>query len=111
MCIRDRFYRYELARLPDGRWAPTTSWQAAQEDLGQRWPRDWSPFWQALTMPATVVRAMAPGPQVVPPATVVALREVNAAVRVVESAGDHFTCMTAADTTAAVLANLSSGQN
>ncbi|AQA05407.1 alpha/beta hydrolase [Mycobacterium sp. MS1601] len=107
----DEFYRYELAQRPDGRWQPTTSREAAQEDLRQRWPRDWSPYWRALSMPATVVRAVGRDPLVVPPSTVEALRSINPEVRIVESVGDHFTCMTAADTTAAVLAGLSAGQD
>jgi pimeloyl-ACP methyl ester carboxylesterase len=92
----DTFYSYELAEQPDGRWAPTTSRAAAEEDLRQPWPRDWSEHWVALTMPTVLVRATGTryGQPLVPDSAVAALTEVNPAVRVVETPDSgHDTCM------------------
>lgn len=109
----DDYYTYELTQLPDGQWRPSATRAAAEEELRQRWPKDWSPFWSALTMPATVVRAVPPrgGALVVPQSTVDALAEVNPAVRLVQSPGDHFTCMLDQVTVAAVASGISLGQN
>ncbi|MDF2823500.1 MAG: alpha/beta hydrolase fold protein, partial [Mycobacterium sp.] len=104
----DNYYTYELEQRSDGQWQPTTSLAAAQEDLRQRWPRDWTPFWEALTMPTTLVRATRPvgGPLVVPQRTVEALTATNPAVTVVSVPGDHFTCLLEAATSAAVAAGM-----
>lgn len=109
----DNFFRYELGRQRDGQWHPTTSRAAAEEDLRQRWPRDWSPYWTALTMPAVLVRARQPhgGPIVVPQRAVDALVHVNPAVGVVPVPATHFSCMTEPGTRAALAAVVSAGQD
>jgi len=92
----DTFYSYELQQRPDGRWAPTTSRAAAEEDLSQRWPRDWRPYWTALRMPTVLIRAVGTryGVPLVPAAAVAELRATNPAVRVVETPDSgHDTCM------------------
>jgi pimeloyl-ACP methyl ester carboxylesterase len=107
----DTCYSYELRQLPDGRWRSLTSRAAAEEDLYQRWPRDWSPYWRALTMPAVVLRAMAPmnGEPLIPSAAIEALRLVNPSVRVVEAPdSNHFTCMVDPATLTAVTDTLAS---
>ena len=102
----DRYYTYELEQRADGRWSPSTSRAAAEEDLRQRWPRDWSPWWRALTMPTTLVRAVQPigGALVVPQRAVEAMLDVNPGVRVVQTAtGNHWTCLEDPALIAAVL--------
>ncbi|MDT5092300.1 MAG: hypothetical protein QOH60_1663 [Mycobacterium sp.] len=92
----DAYYTYELERRADGTWSPTTSRAAAEEDLYQEWPRDWSDHWHALTMPTVLVRALQPlnGGLVVPDSAVDALLVTNPAVRVTETPhSNHFTCM------------------
>jgi pimeloyl-ACP methyl ester carboxylesterase len=92
----DDYYTYELEQLPDGGWRPSTSRAAAEEDLNQRWPRDWSDHWRALTMPTVLVRALKPlnGALIVPDRAVTALLATNPAVGVAETAdSNHFTCM------------------
>lgn len=92
----DDFYSYELQQRPDGSWTPSTSRAAAEEDLRQRWPRDWSEHWRALTMPTVLIRAVGThyGVPLVPAAAVEELREVNPLVRVVETPDSgHDTCM------------------
>jgi pimeloyl-ACP methyl ester carboxylesterase len=92
----DTFYGYELQQRPDGHYAPTTSRAAAEEDLRQRWPRDWSAHWQALQMPTVLIRAVGTryGVPLVPDEAVAALADVNPAVRVVETPeSGHDTCM------------------
>ncbi|MET0899434.1 MAG: alpha/beta hydrolase [Mycobacterium sp.] len=104
----DRYHTYELAERADGRWSPSTSRAAAEEDLRQRWPRDWRPYWRALTMPTTLVRAMQPigGALVVPQHAVDALLAVNPGVRVVETqASNHWTCLEDPELIAAVSAS------
>ena len=44
----DAYYTYELEQLPDGSWSPSTSRAAAEEDLYQEWPRDWTDHWRAV---------------------------------------------------------------
>ena len=92
----DAYYTYELEQLDDGSWFPSTSREAAEEDLYQEWPRDWSDHWRALTMPTLLVRAMRPlnGGLIVPDRAVSALLATNPAVRVVETPeSNHFTCI------------------
>lgn len=103
--VWDTFYTYDLEAAPGGGWWPRTSRAAADEDFHQRWPRDWSEHWRALTMPAVLVRATAAEHdlRVVPDRAVRALYEVNPGVRVIETpAGNHFTCMTDPVTAAAL---------
>jgi pimeloyl-ACP methyl ester carboxylesterase len=103
----DQYHTYELEKRADGTWSPSTSRAAAEEDLRQRWPRDWSPYWRALTMPTTLVRALRPigGALVVPQHAVAALLEVEPAVRVVQTpASNHWTCLEDPELIAAVLA-------
>ena len=92
----DAYYLYELEQLPDGSWSPSTSRAAAEEDLHQEWPSDWSDHWHALTMPTVLVRAMKPlnGALIVPDRAVDALVATNPKVRVVETPeSNHFTCI------------------
>lgn len=103
----DRYYAYELEKAADGSWSPSTSRAAAEEDLHQRWPRDWSPYWRALTMPTTLVRALQPinGALVVPQRAVEALLDVKPDVHVVETPdSNHWTCLEDPELIAAVLA-------
>ncbi|HNM83988.1 MAG TPA: alpha/beta fold hydrolase [Mycobacterium sp.] len=107
--LPDAFYRYELDRGADGRYRPLTSHLAALEDMDQPWPRDWSDYWRALTMPAVLVRATRPinDGLIVPDRTVAALRDVNPSVRVIDAPdSDHFTVMADPVTVAAVSAVL-----
>jgi pimeloyl-ACP methyl ester carboxylesterase len=92
----DAYYSYELEHRPDGSWSPSTSRAAAEEDLYQRWPGDWSDHWRALTMPTLLVRAMKPlnGALIVPDRAVDAFAATNPEVRVVETPeSNHFTCI------------------
>jgi pimeloyl-ACP methyl ester carboxylesterase len=92
----DSYYTYELEQLPDGSWSPSTSRAAAEEDLHQNWPSDWSDHWRALTMPTVLVRAMRPlnDALVIPDHAVDALLATNPSVRVVETADStHTTCI------------------
>jgi pimeloyl-ACP methyl ester carboxylesterase len=101
----DAYYTYELEQLPDGSWSPSTSRAAAEEDLYQDWPSDWTPHWRALTMPTVLVRAMKPlgGGLIVPDHAVESLLAINPRVRVVEIPGsNHFTCIVDPMTLAAV---------
>ncbi|OBB62006.1 alpha/beta hydrolase [Mycobacterium sp. 852013-51886_SCH5428379] len=105
----DEHYTYELAELPDGMWQPTSSRAAAEEDLFQRWPRDWSDYWRALRMPTVAVRAAKPlnGVALIADDAVHALHTVNPAVRVVDAPdSNHFTCVTDPVTVAAIAQNL-----
>jgi pimeloyl-ACP methyl ester carboxylesterase len=101
----DAYYTYELEQLPDGSWSPSTSRAAAEEDLYQQWPRDWSEHWRALTMPTLVVRAMKPlnGALIVPDHAIEALAATNPAVHVVATPeSNHFTCIVDPVTLAAI---------
>jgi pimeloyl-ACP methyl ester carboxylesterase len=101
----DAYYSYELERRPDGTWSPSTSRAAAEEDLYQEWPDDWSDHWRALTMPTVLVRATQPlnGALVVPNSAVEGMRAANPAVRVVETPqSNHFTCVVDPITLAAI---------
>jgi pimeloyl-ACP methyl ester carboxylesterase len=101
----DSYYTYELEQLPDGSWRPSTSRAAAEEDLYQQWPSDWSDDWRALTMPTVLVRAMQPlnGALIVPDRAVEALLATNPGVRVVETPGsNHFTCIVDPNTLGAI---------
>jgi pimeloyl-ACP methyl ester carboxylesterase len=101
----DDFYTYELGLRPDGSWTPLTSRAAAEEDLNQPWPRDWTRHWCALAMPAVVVRAVRPlnDAWVVPESAVAALRAANPSVQVVDTPqSNHFTCMVDPVTVAAM---------
>jgi pimeloyl-ACP methyl ester carboxylesterase len=92
----DAYYTYELEQLADGSWSPSTSRTAAEEDLYQDWPGDWSDHWRALTMPTALVRALKPlnGALIVPDRAVAALVATNPKVRVVETPdSNHFTCI------------------
>lgn len=92
----DSYYTYELEQLPDGSWSPSTSRAAAEEDLYQNWPTDWSDHWRALTMPTVLVRATRPlnDALVIPDHAVDALLATNPSVRVVETADStHMTCI------------------
>jgi pimeloyl-ACP methyl ester carboxylesterase len=103
----DDYHRYELQEHADGTWSPSTSRAAAEEDLRQRWPKVWSPFWQALTMPTTLVRALRPlgGALVVPARAVELMRAVKPDVRVVETpSSNHYTCLEDPMTFAAISA-------
>ncbi len=94
--LSDAFYTYEIERREDGRWRALTSHAAALEDMDQPWPKDWSDYWRALTMPAVLVRALRPisGGLIVPDRAVAALRDFNPSVRVVDAPdSDHFTVM------------------
>lgn len=101
----DAYYTYELQAQPDGTWRPSTSRAAAEEDLSQEWPRDWSDHWRALTMPTLLVRALKPlnGALIVPDRAVKALTETNQAVRVAETPeSNHFSCIVDPRTLAAI---------
>jgi pimeloyl-ACP methyl ester carboxylesterase len=101
----DSYYAYELEQLSDGSWRPSTSRAAAEEDLYQQWPSDWSDDWRALTMPTVLVRAMKPlnGALIVPDRAVAALLATNPGVRVVETPeSNHFTCIVDPNTLAAM---------
>ncbi|WP_245234233.1 alpha/beta fold hydrolase [Mycobacterium sp. PS03-16] len=92
----DEHYTYELAESPDGRWRPTSSRAAAEEDLFGRWPSDWSEYWLALTMPTVAVRALRPlgGAALISDDAVAAMHAVNPGIRVVETPdSNHFTCI------------------
>jgi len=106
----DAFYTYELRQRTDGSWSPRTSLAAADEDFNQRWPRDWSDHWRALTMPTVLIRAVQPinDGLIVPDRTIAALRGVNPSVRVVDAPdSNHFTCVVDPVTVAAVAGVLS----
>ena len=106
----DAYYLYELKQLPDGSWSPSTSRAAAEEDLHQEWPSDWSDHWHAFTMPTVLVRAMKPlnGALIVPDRAVDALVATNPKVRVVETPeSNHFTCIIDPITLAAMRERLS----
>lgn len=101
----DAYYTDELEQLPDGSWSPSTSRAAAEEDLDQEWPSDWSDHWRALTMPTVLVRAIKPfgDALVIPDPAVDALLAANPAVRVVETPeSNHFTCLVDPATLAAM---------
>ena len=101
----DAYYTYELEQLPDGSWSPSTSRAAAEEDLNQEWPSDWSDHWRALTMPTVLVRALKPlnGALLVPDHAVEALLATNPAIRVAETPeSNHFTCIVDPATLAAI---------
>lgn len=92
----DEHHTYELAQQSDGSWRPTASRAAAEEDLFQRWPTDWSDHWRALTMPTVAVRAMRPlnGAVLISDDAVAAMRATNPEIRVVEAPdSNHFTCI------------------
>jgi pimeloyl-ACP methyl ester carboxylesterase len=108
----EAYYRYELGAQPDGTWRPLSSRAAAEEDLFQRWPSDWTDYWRALTMPAVAVRALRPlgGAALIPDAAVEALRAVNPGVRVVDAPdSNHFGCIVDPVTINAVAAVLAWG--
>jgi len=101
----DAYYAYELEQRADGSWSPSTSRMAAEEDLYQDWPRDWTDHWRALTMPTVLVRAMKPldGALIVPDRAVAALVATNPKVRVVETPeSNHYTCIVDPMTIAAI---------
>ncbi len=101
----DAYYTYELEELPDGKWRPSTSRAAAEEDLNQQWPRDWSDHWRALTMPTVLVRALKPlsGALIVPDRVVEAVLASNPVVRVAETPkSSHFTCIVDPETLEAI---------
>jgi pimeloyl-ACP methyl ester carboxylesterase len=101
----DGYYTYELKQRADGSWSPSTSRMAAEEDLYQDWPRDWSDHWRALTMPTVLVRAMKPlgDALIVPDRAVAALVATNPKVRVVETPeSNHYTCIVDPMTVAAI---------
>jgi pimeloyl-ACP methyl ester carboxylesterase len=107
----DEHHIYELAEQADGTWRPTSSRAAAEEDLFQRWPTDWTDHWRALTMPTVAVRAMRPlnGAVLISDDAVAALRATNPAIRVVETPdSNHFTCIVDPLTVEAVEQNLRS---
>lgn len=92
----DEHYTYELAEQPGGTWRPSTSRAAAEEDLFQRWPTDWTEYWRALTMPTVAIRALRPlgGAALIGDDAVAALRSANPAVRVVDVPdSNHFSCI------------------
>lgn len=91
----DEHHTYELARQPDGSWRPTTSRAAAEEDLFQRWPTDWTDHWRALTMPAVAVRAtgLLNGSALIPEDALATLRATNPHIRIVDVDSNHFTCI------------------
>lgn len=92
----DAYYRYELEEQADGSWRPSTSRAAAEEDLNQIWPKDWSGHWRALTMPTVLIRALKRlnGALIVPDHAVVGLLATNPTVGVREIPdSNHFTCM------------------
>ncbi|MFZ0833139.1 MAG: alpha/beta hydrolase [Mycobacterium sp.] len=92
----DACYTYELEQFADGLWRPSTFRGAAEEDLYQDWPGDWSDHWRALTMPTLLIRALKPlnGALIVPDRAVAGLLSTNPAVRVVETPdSNHFTCI------------------
>lgn len=91
----DEHHTYELARQSDGSWRPTTSRAAAEEDLFQRWPTDWTDHWKALTMPAVAIRATGPlnGSALIPDDALAAMRATNPGIRVVDVESNHFTCI------------------
>lgn len=107
--LADAFYDHELERSDDGRYRALTSHAAALEDFDQPWPRDWSEYWRALSMPTVLVRALRPinDGLIVPDRAVAALREVNPAIAVVDAPdSDHFTVLADPVTLAAVSAVL-----
>lgn len=91
----DEHHTYELAEQPDGMWRPTSSRAAAEEDLFQRWPTDWTDHWRALTMPTVAVRAMQPlnGAVLISDDALAAMRATNPRIRVVDVDSNHFTCI------------------
>lgn len=92
----DAHHSYELAEHPDGTWHPTSSRAAAEEDLFQRWPTDWTDCWTALTMPTVAVRAAKPinGAVLISDETIAAMQSVNPTIRVVDTPdSNHFTCI------------------
>jgi pimeloyl-ACP methyl ester carboxylesterase len=105
----DEHHTYELAEQPDSTWRPTSSRAAAEEDLFQRWPTDWTDHWRAMTMPAVAVRAMQPlnGAVLISDDAVAAMRATNPPIRVVETPdSNHFTCIVDPVTVDAVATNL-----
>jgi pimeloyl-ACP methyl ester carboxylesterase len=91
----DRYFRYELA--PDGdRLRPTTSKAACLEDLGEMGRPDWHSAWQAVTMPALLVRCLQPigGGFVVPEHERDALLRAVQHLMLVEVESNHYTVMT-----------------
>jgi pimeloyl-ACP methyl ester carboxylesterase len=89
----DAYYRYELEQRDDGRWAPSTSRAAAEEDLARSGETDWQSLWGALTMPVTLVRALAPlgGGHVVSERTRDAFLQAVPHAALTETGSSHFT--------------------
>jgi pimeloyl-ACP methyl ester carboxylesterase len=102
----DDVYRYELGRS-DGRWSPTTSRAACDEDLDVGAVERVQALWPALTMPVLLVRASVPlnGGFIVPEDVLASFREAVPHLRVAEVGGNHFTIMDD-DATADAIASL-----
>src|SRR5262249_36570456 len=93
----DAFYRYELAELPGGGWAPSTSRAACQEDLDDFTRNDFAALWPQLSMPVILIRALRHtygDGFIVPASERDALLAAAPDARLVELDVDHFTVMT-----------------
>ena len=91
----DAYYRYELGRLEDGRWSPTTDAAACLEDLDEAEAHDWQALWRGVDVPALLLRCAKPlnGGFIVPAAEADAFRAAVPTARVVEVEANHFDVM------------------
>jgi len=99
----DRYFRYELARDPQG-FKPRTSKSACLEDLAAVTSADWRASWRGIVMPALLVRCRVPlaGGFIVPEAERDALRRAVPQILIAESATNHYTVMNSNDTSGAI---------
>ena len=92
----DAFYRYELGRREDGRWAPLTDAAACREDLDETVVHDWPALWRRLPEAVTLLRCTRPlnGGFIVPEAVRDQFAAAVPSARVVEVDANHFDVMT-----------------
>jgi len=100
----DAFYRRELDRIEDDRWAPRTSRAACEEDIDDGLARDWKEAWRTLAMPTLLVRCTRPlnGGFIVPEAERDGLMARAAQPALAEIDANHFDVMTHERTVAAI---------
>jgi pimeloyl-ACP methyl ester carboxylesterase len=93
----DRYFSYELARRPDGRWSASTDRAACEEDmLNLRSPDLLRARWSALRMPTLLIRCTVPlaGGLIVPQTELDALLAAAPDVRVLELDVNHYEVVT-----------------
>ena len=102
----ERYFRYELARLPDGVQA-RTSRDAVLEDLAYGDTHDPRDLWPALTAPVLLLRAARPlvpgGPFLVTPSDTEELKQRVRGARVVEIDANHYGIAAAPEAAGAAL--------